>query len=72
MEGKIFKLPLDKENKLKERSWKLTKEREKYLLFWGKEKEENESVRNILVLMCEKVLFMKKMCSNKNMEGSCV
>jgi hypothetical protein len=38
----------------------------------GKKKEENESVRKILVLMCGKVLFMKKMCANKNMEGSCV
>jgi hypothetical protein len=42
------------------------------LCFWEKKKEENESVRNILVLMCGRVLFMKKMCANKNMEGSCV
>jgi hypothetical protein len=28
----------------------------------GREKEEKECVRKILVLMCGKVLFMKKMC----------
>jgi hypothetical protein len=61
---------LDKENKLKEGSWRLTKERGvSYVL--GKEKEENECVRKRLVLMCGEVLFMKKMCANKNMEGSC-
>ncbi len=38
----------------------------------GKEKEENENVRKKLVLMCGKVLFIEKMCANKNMEGSCV
>jgi hypothetical protein len=65
LEGRISKLPLDKENKLEEGSWKLTKEREEYLVFWGKEKEENESVRKRLILMCGKVLFMEKMCANK-------
>jgi len=34
----------------------------------GKGKEENECVREILVLMCRKVLFMKKMCA-KNKHG---
>jgi hypothetical protein len=29
-------------------------------LCWGKGKEENECVRKRLVLMCGKVLFMKK------------
>jgi hypothetical protein len=62
---------LDKENKLKEGSWKLTKERGISCVL-GKEKEENECVRKILVLMCEKVLFMENMCANKSMEGSCV
>ncbi len=42
------------------------------VFFGGKKKEKNESVRRRLVLMCEKVLFMKKMCANKSMEGSCV
>jgi hypothetical protein len=41
-------------------------------VFGGKKKDDNESVRKRLVLMCGKVLFMKKMCANKSMEGSCV
>ncbi len=65
MEGRISKLPLDKENKLKERSWEAYQRRSGILcVFWGK-KEENECVREELVLMCEKVLFMEKMCANK-------
>ncbi len=71
MEGRISKLPLDKENKLKEGSRKLTKEGGVSYVF-GKEKEENESVRKILVIMCGRLLFIKKMCANKSMEGSCV
>jgi hypothetical protein len=59
-------------NKLKEGSWKGTKGEEEYLVFWGKTKKNNESVRKILVLKYGKVLFMKHMCANKNMEGSCV
>jgi len=34
----------------------------------GKGKEENECVRKILVLMCGKVLFMKKLCA-RNKHG---
>ncbi len=38
-----------------------------------RKKEENKCVKEELVLMCEKVLFMKKMCvQTKSMEGSCV
>jgi hypothetical protein len=33
LKGRISKLPLDKENKLKEGSWRLTKEREEYFVF---------------------------------------
>ncbi len=40
-------------------------------MFWGKTKEKNGSERKILVLKYGKV-FMKKMCANKNIEGSCV
>jgi hypothetical protein len=37
------------------------------------EEEENECVRENLVVMCEKVLFMEvKVCKQKNMEGNCV
>jgi hypothetical protein len=71
LEGRISKLSLNKENKLKEGSRKLTKEREVSYVF-GKEKEENENVRKKLVLMCGRLLFIKKMCANKSMEGSCV
>jgi hypothetical protein len=34
LEGRISKLPLDKEDKLKEGSWRLTKGRREYLAFW--------------------------------------
>jgi hypothetical protein len=54
LEGRISKLPLGKGNKLKERSWRFT-EGEGSLLGWGKEKG--------LVLMGEKVLFMREMCA---------
>jgi hypothetical protein len=46
--------------------------KEEDLVLWGKAKEKNGSVRRRLVLMCGKVLFMKNMCANKSMEGSCV
>jgi hypothetical protein len=71
LEGRISKLPLDKEDKFKEGSWRLTKGRGEYLVF-GKEKEENECVRIRLIIMCGKVLFMGKMCANKSMERNCV
>jgi hypothetical protein len=54
-----------------EGSWRGTKGKEEYLVFW-KVKEKNGSVRKRLVLKCGKVLFMKKKCANKSMEGSCV
>jgi hypothetical protein len=38
-------------------------------VFWGKAKEKNESVRKRSVVKYGKVLFMKKMCANKSMEG---
>ncbi len=46
MEQRISKLPLGKGNKLKERSWRLTKG-EGSLLGWGKEKGRKG--------MCEKI-----------------
>jgi hypothetical protein len=72
LEGRILILPLDKGNKLKEGSRRLTKEEEFMCFFWKKE-EENECEREELVLMCEKKLFMEKNCVQTNsMEGSCV
>jgi hypothetical protein len=36
------------------------------LCVFSGEKEENECVKEKLVLMCEKMLFMGKMCANKD------
>jgi hypothetical protein len=44
---------------------------EEYLVFLGGNKGENGGVRKRLVFKYGKVLFMKKMCANKSMEGSC-
>jgi hypothetical protein len=49
-----------------------TKEKRSILCIGGKKKGENGGVRKRLVLKYGKVLFMKKMCENKSMEGSCV
>ncbi len=63
MEGRISILPLDKGNKLKEGSRRLTKD-EECVCFFRKKKEENERGREELVFMCEKMLFMgKKLCA---------
>jgi hypothetical protein len=43
LEGRISKLPLGEGNKLKERSWRLTK-REGSLLGWGKRKKERKGM----------------------------
>jgi hypothetical protein len=58
---------LDKGNKLKERSWRLTK-RERSILCEKKRKGGDECVRKILVLMCVEGLFMEKMCA-RNKHG---
>jgi hypothetical protein len=73
LKGRILILPLDKGNKVKEGSRKLTKE-EEFVCFFRKKKEENECGREELVLMCEKMLFMeKKNCvQTKSMEGNFV
>jgi hypothetical protein len=34
-------------------------------MFFPWEEEENECVKGQLVIMCEKVSFMKKMCANR-------
>jgi hypothetical protein len=67
LEGKISKLPLVKGNKLKEGHGCLLRE------IWvccvgGRRREENECVRKRLVLMCGRVLFIKKMCA-RNKHG---
>jgi hypothetical protein len=68
LEGRILKLPLGKGNKLKERSWRLTKG-EGSLLGWKRKKEKKECARKKkrrrLVLMCEKgVVHERDVCKN--------
>jgi hypothetical protein len=63
---------LDKESKFKEGLGGVPRRERSILCVEGKKKKENESVRRKLILMYGKVLFMKKMCANKSMEGSCV
>ncbi len=61
-------LPLDKGNKLKERIWRLTKGEGSFVgLGEGKKNRRNVCGKKI-VLMCGKVLFMKKMCA-RNKHG---
>jgi hypothetical protein len=69
--GKDFPTSIGQGSKFKEGSWRGTNEGKEYLVFWGKEKEKNGIVRKRLVFKYGKVLFMKKMCANKSMEGSC-
>jgi hypothetical protein len=61
LEGRTSKLPLDKESKFKEGLRGVPRRERSILCVGGKKKKENENV-----------LFMKKMCANKSMEGSCV
>jgi hypothetical protein len=43
------------------------------ILCFFSEEEENECVREKLILMCEKMLFIEaNVCKQKSMEGSCV
>ncbi len=66
--GKDFQLPLDKEAS----SRRGTKGEEEYLVFWGKTKEENGSVRKRLVLKYAKgVVHEKDVCKQEH-EGSYV
>jgi hypothetical protein len=62
LERRISKLPLDKGNKLKERSWQLTKGERNILCEKKRKKEENECVRKRLVFMCGKVIYGKDVC----------
>jgi hypothetical protein len=66
IEGEDFETSIGQGNKFKERSWRLTKG-EGSLLGWGKEKRREgmcgEKKKKGLVLMCGKVLFMRKMCA---------
>jgi hypothetical protein len=70
--GKDFQLPLDKEASSRKGFGRVQRGKRNILCFGGKGKEKNGSVRKRLVLKYRKVLFMKKMCANKSMEGSYV
>jgi hypothetical protein len=51
---------------------RLTKRGVVYCVFFRGKKEENECVRGKLVLMCGRMLYMEKMCANKEHEKKCV
>ncbi len=62
MKGKISKLPLDKGNKFKERSWRLTKG-ESNILCWGKGKgKERMCEENINSYVWKGVVHEKDVC----------
>jgi hypothetical protein len=66
-------LPLDKDNKFKEGSWKEWVKGIFFNLVFSLEKEDNECVGGELVVMCEEMLFMEaNVCKKKSMEGSYV
>jgi hypothetical protein len=69
--GKDFQLPLDKEASSR-RGLGRVPTRKNVSCVLGKRKGKNGSVRKKLILKYGKVFFMKKMCANKSMEGSCV
>jgi hypothetical protein len=67
LEGRISKLPLVKGNKLKEGHGSLPREIG-ICYVGGRRREENECVKKRLVLMCGRVLFIKRMCA-RNKHG---
>jgi hypothetical protein len=71
--GKDFQTSIRQGEQARGGSKGCTKEGKEYLVFGGRKKKEKERMEKILVLMWEKVLFMKrKIRANKSMEGSCV
>ncbi len=66
MEQEISKLSLNKGNKLKEGHGGLPRKR--IFCVNGRRREENECARKRLVLMCGKVLFIRRMCA-RNKHG---
>jgi hypothetical protein len=68
LEGRILRLPLGKGNKLKERSWRLTKG-EGSLLGWEKEKGrkgvcEKKEKKKISSYVWKGVVHEKNVCKN--------
>jgi hypothetical protein len=70
--GRDFQTSIGQGEQVQGGSKRCTKEGEEFVCFGGKRKKENESMRRRFIFMCGKVLFMRKMCANKSMEGSCV
>ncbi len=58
--GKEFQTSIGQGEQAQGGSRKCTKEGEEYLVFCGKKKVENESVRKILVFLCGNVLLKRK------------
>ncbi len=68
MEGRISKLLLGKGNKLKERSWRLTKKKKSFL-GWGKEKRkegmcEKRKKKRISSYVWKSVVHERDVCKN--------
>ncbi len=72
MEGRISNFHWTRKESAMRGLGGVPKRKRKSCVLGGKTKEKNGSVRKRLVLKYGKVLFMKKMCANKSMEGSCV
>jgi hypothetical protein len=65
-------LPLDKENKLKERSWKAWVSGIFFYFVFFLE-EEDDCVKGELIVMCEEMLFVEtNVYKQKSMKGSYV
>jgi hypothetical protein len=65
LEGRIFQPSIRQDEQVEGGVMGGLPREEWYLVFFPGRNEENECVKEEIVLMCEKVLFMGKMCANK-------
>jgi len=73
LEGRISKLPLDKEDKFKERSWRLTKGRGGYLAFLGRKRRRmNVYEKEINFYVWKGVVHGKYVCKQEHGKKLCV
>ncbi len=72
MEGKISKLPLDKESKFKEGLGGVPRKERSILCFRKEGGREWKCEKEISFYVWKGVVPKKMMCANKSMEGSCV
>jgi hypothetical protein len=72
--GKDFQTSIGQGEQAQGGSKGCTKEGEEYLVFGERKKKEKKRMEKILVLMCEKVLFMKRknMCKQEHGRKLCV